>query len=635
MADVTGVEAGVVPEERGREQIAERKRGTPGQRNAAPSRQASGGPRRWRQPWALWLLLPGFLFLAGFFFYPLVKTIYGSVGGTAFNTQFYVESLTNKLYTGSVIRTFVIGFNVTALCLGLGYPVAYYMTTLSKRAVALLSICILVPLFTAFLIRTYAWMVILGRNGVLNKFLVATGLIDAPLKVLGTSAAVYVGMVHVLLPIAIFTLYASLVQVDRSLMKAAEVLGATPVRAFIRVYFPMSVPATISAAVLVFIMAIGFYITPVLLGGPSDTMISQLIVTQITALLNMEFGYALSVILLAVTLLILFVTGKIIPLEQLWALQGESGGARKRRFALGAALRGPVLRLLSALEHGWHRLLGRPHWLIPAVVRCHVALIVLFLTAPLVIVYVLSFSSSPFLVFPPPGFSLRWYERFFTDPDWRAAILMSLRLAVCVACLSTILGTAAAFGLVRGNFAGKRALFLFILSPLLVPIIVLSIGLYGVMSDVSLLGTFPGLLMGHLVLAMPYAVIVLIAAIRGLDRNLEYAAGTLGARPATTFRKVVMPILFPALGAAWVMSFLVSFDELLISIFLLGRQTPTLPIKMWNDIRMQIDPTISAASSVIITVVIITITVLQYRALRPHPTYDTLKQKGASDDHVA
>jgi putative spermidine/putrescine transport system permease protein len=579
-------------------------------------------------------LFPIIALVVAFLFVPLAGALWSSFDGFSWDFSRYRTLFQDPVYAKVLFRSLQIAAATSLLCVVLGYPITYFMTTLSRRQASLFSILLLVPLFTAFLIRTYGWMVILGRRGVLNTVLIDIGIIDRPLSILGTSWAVYVGLVHVLMPIAIFIMYASMSQLDRSLLKASEVLGAHPVRAFLRVYLPMSLPAIISASVLTFIMAIGFYITPVLLGGPAETMISQLVVTQVTTLLDFQTGYALAISLLAVTLIVLAASNFLVPIEQMWALQDSRQRHRSSRRILGG--RGELhVRagrwLLLRTEDAIYSAFRRPHWLVGVLLKIYIAAIVLYLLAPLAVVYILSFSSSQFLVFPPPGFSLQWYQKFFLDPQWRVALLQSLKLAAVVASISVAVAAGAAFALVRGNVAAKRALFLFILAPLLLPMIVLALGLYVSMGQIGLLGSFAGLVIGHLLFCAPYAVVILVAAVRNLDRNLEYAAATLGGSPPLVFRKVVLPTLAPALIAAWLMAFLQSFDELLITLFLLGRQEPTLPIKMWSDIRIQLDPTMSAASSAIVTMVILIILATQFvsssarTAVRPNT-----KREGAN-----
>jgi ABC-type spermidine/putrescine transport system permease subunit I len=564
------------------------------------------------KPYAL--LAPVFLLLLVSFIAPLAQAAWRSFDGQALQFSRYAAIFSDPVYLAVFWRTLEVAVIVTALSVILGYPIAYLLTALARRSATVLAICLLIPLFTAFLIRTYGWMVILGRQGVLNKTLIGLGLIDAPLKILGTSTAVYVGMVHVLMPIAIFTMYASMARLDRSLVTAAQVLGANPVTAFVRVYVPMSLPGIISASVLVFIMALGFFITPALLGSPADTMIAQLIVTQINTLLDLQSGFALSVVLLLAIVVVLLASSRLVPLEQMWALN-ESTGRQSVGTIRHAALRNRVRALLYWMEAAVHAVLGKPAGLVGVLLRAYAVVVVLFLLAPQLIVYVLSFSSSPYLVFPPPGFSLQWYSRFFTSPEWRSALLISLQLAAIVASVSLAVGGAAAFGLVRGEMRAKRGLFLFVLSPLLVPVIVVALSLYVSMDDLGLLGTFPGLVLGHMVVAVPYAIVILVGAVRGLDRNLEHAASTLGARPGRVLGRITLPLLAPALVSAWIMAFLYSFDELLVTLFLLGRQPQTLPIKMWSDIRIQIDPVISAASSTIVTAIAIIVILSQARSL--------------------
>jgi ABC-type spermidine/putrescine transport system permease subunit I len=558
---------------------------------------------------------PALLLLAAFFAIPLALAAWHSIGGWAFRFARYAEIFTDPLYLAVFLRTLEIASIVTMLCVVLGYPIAHLLAVLERRPATLLGICLLVPLFTSFLIRTYGWMVILGRQGVLNKTLMALGVVDAPIRLLGTSTAVYIGLVHVLIPFAVFTMYATMAGLDRRLVTAAQVMGATPTRAFVRVYLPMSLPGVVSAAVLVFIMALGFFITPALLGSPGDTMIAQLIVTQITTLLNLDFGIVLSMVLLAAIAVVLVASSLVVPLEHMWSMDTDARSRPARIGAFGAQLRSVLWRAVYCIEATIHRAIGRPRWLFALLLRLHAALVVMFLLLPLGVIYVLSFSASPYLVFPPPGFSLRWYEAFLASPEWRDALVMSLKLAAIVASLSLAVGGSAAFAIVRGALRAKKAIVLCLLSPLFVPVIIVSLGLYVSTDDLGLLGTFAGLVIGHMVVAVPYAVVVLVPAVRGLDRSIEHAAATLGAPPPVVLRRVVAPLLMPGFVSAWTIAFLHSFDEFLVTLFLLVRQPPTLPIKMWADIHLQLDPTLSAASGSIVALTVLVVLVSQGRGL--------------------
>ncbi|MDX0266129.1 ABC transporter permease subunit [Sinorhizobium meliloti] len=557
--------------------------------------------------------LPLMTLLIGFLVIPLTYIVWGSFEGSQLSFGHYSRIFASGTNLNILLYTLRIGLIVTIFSLAIGYPVAYLLTKIGSRSFTAISIFVLVPLFTAFLIRTYAWMLILGREGVINNTLIWLGIISAPLQLLNTTFAVVVGMTHVFIPMAIFTMYSSMVRIDYEVTRAAQILGATPVQSFSRIYFPMSLPGVFSAGILIFISALGFYITPAMLGGPSDTMISILIVSQMTTLLNFELGYATAVVLLLVTIGILFVASLFIPLEMIWSssdssLSDVSPRAGARFFRTGKSALNPILVLAETVAHATTKPLltrnGRWLW-------GYTIIILVFLTAPLVVVFIISFSSSPFVVFPPPGFSLRWWEKLASATDWQQSFLFSLQLGTAASVIATTIGTMGAFWLVRTKFVFKKALFLFSLSPLMVPVVIVATSLYVFEARLQLLGSFFGLTMGHVLLAVPYVIVVMAAALRNFDQSLEPAAAVHGARPLQVLRFITLPILKPALVTAGLLAFLTSFDELLVSVFLLGRQTPTLPIKFWGDIRYQIDPLLSAASTFIVFLVAVFIVTAQ------------------------
>ena len=570
----------------------------------------------WRRFRGGLIAIPLFGLLGIFFFAPLFSTFWESFYGLSFDFGKYAAVFSEPVNFQILAHTLAVGFAVTAASVVIGYPVAYHLTRLEPRLFTLVTAIVLVPLFTAFLIRTYAWIVILGREGIVNNALVWLGVIREPLTILNTTTAVVIGMTHVFVPMAIFTLYAGMVRIDDAYVRAALILGANPIKSFVRVYFPMTLPSVLSAAVLIFIVAIGFYITPSLLGGPADTMISQLVVVQMTTLLDFEMGYALSIVLLVITLTIIFLAGLVVPLELIWSTAAAVAPRRSAGGRIRTAVRRITGRALSALEDAVFWII-RPFLAtnVPWLAIC-TALVLLFLAAPLLVVCILSFSSSSFVIFPPPGFSLRWWEKLYLAQDWHAALLASLKLGLATAVGSTIVGTMGAFWLVRAAVPAKRLLYLLTLAPLIVPVIVTATSLYIFEARMRLLGTFPGLLIGHMLLATPYVVVIMSSALRNLDRTLEQAAAIHGARVIQTLRSVTLPLLAPALVTAGLLAFLTSFDELLVSIFLLGRQTPTLPIKFWGDIKYQIDPMLSTASTLIVVMIVVAVLLAQWFRLR-------------------
>jgi putative spermidine/putrescine transport system permease protein len=225
--------------------------------------------------------------------------------------------------------------------------------------------------------------------------------------------------------------------------------------------------------------------------------------------------------------------------------------------------------------------------------------VVLFLMAPTLVLIPMSFSSGRTLAFPPPGFSFRWYENLFGDPSWRLAAETSLEVALLTAVLATLLGTPAAFALVRGRFRGRTLMNAVVLSPMIVPLIVIAIGMYAVFARWNLLGSITGLVIGHTALALPFVVINVAASLRTMDRDLEAASLNLGAGPLRTFWYVTLPVILPGVLAGALFAFITSWDEVVVAIFLTNPLVNTLPALMWEEVNTQIDPTVAAAANVL------------------------------------
>ncbi|HXA71015.1 MAG TPA: ABC transporter permease [Stellaceae bacterium] len=228
------------------------------------------------------------------------------------------------------------------------------------------------------------------------------------------------------------------------------------------------------------------------------------------------------------------------------------------------------------------------------------ALVLLYLVFPILVVIPLSFSAGTYLSFPPPGFSLRWYENFLGRSDWLGAASLSLWVGAAVMVLATALGAPAALALVRTDFRGKDLLMGFIISPLIAPVIIVAIGIYFFYARLGLVGNPFALVIAHTCLAVPFVVINVSATLQGFDERLEQAAMNLGATPWRTFWQVTFPIIRPGVLAGALFAFISSFDELVVALFVSGTSAVTLPRKMWESIRFEIDPTIAAVSTLLI-----------------------------------
>lgn len=268
---------------------------------------------------AAYLLLPIVLLLCVFVIFPVCRIFLLSFFDPDFTTQHYAQIFQEDVYLQVFLRTLVIALLVSLCCLILGYPVAYLIADLPAKKARILLLLVILPMWIGILVRTYAWMVVLGRHGFLNKTLMYFDLISEPMKILFTSKAVILAMVQILLPLMILPLYATMKGIDRNLLKASRILGAGPWRSFFHVFLPLSSPGIMAGFTLVFIISIAFFITPALIGGRKDIMIAMLIESQITRLLNWGFAAALSLILMIVTLLILSVFNRFVGMDKVIA----------------------------------------------------------------------------------------------------------------------------------------------------------------------------------------------------------------------------------------------------------------------------------------------------------------------------
>ena len=207
-------------------------------------------------------------------------------------------------YVTVFLNTAQVAAIVAALCLLLGYPYAAFVAFQPPRRRTLLLFLVLVPLWMSILVRTYAWMVVLGREGIVNTLLIGLGLTDGPVKLLFTTSAVIVAMVQILLPFTIVTCYAAMTQIDLTLVRAARIMGASPAQAFARIFLPLSAEGAVNGFIIVFILSMGFFITPALLGGRQDAMVANIIATQVGQA-NWAFAAALAIVLLVATLALL------------------------------------------------------------------------------------------------------------------------------------------------------------------------------------------------------------------------------------------------------------------------------------------------------------------------------------------
>jgi putative spermidine/putrescine transport system permease protein len=230
----------------------------------------------------------------------------------------------------------------------------------------------------------------------------------------------------------------------------------------------------------------------------------------------------------------------------------------------------------------------------------YVTLVLVFLMAPILVIVPLSFSAGSFLYFPLPGLSLRWYADFFTSELWLPALKNSLMVGAGATVIATTLGTLAAFGFWRARFRGRRLLFALLLSPLVVPVIIVAVGVYFAFAPLGLADGFAGLTLAHAALGAPFVLVTVLSTLSGFDRSLLDAAANLGAPPLVAFRRVALPIVFPGIFSGAVFAFATSFDEVVVALLMTGPGHRTLPMQMFNGINQEISLTITAAGTLLV-----------------------------------
>jgi ABC-type spermidine/putrescine transport system permease subunit I len=268
-------------------------------------------------------VVPLLIYLAVFFLYPLLSFLPTSIfydGGFSFDK--YVRAFTKTVYLRILGTSFIIAGSTTLITLILAYPVAYLFTNTSGKMKGIITAFIILPFWTSILVRIYAWMSLLGYNGIFNRMFIEVGVISEPIPMMFNRFGVLVGMVHFMLPYMVLSIYAVMSGIPHVYMQAGANLGAPPLKRFVKIYLPLSMPGVGAGCLLVFILALAFFITPALMGGLKDTMIAQIIEQQIRETFDWPFAAALSTILIIVTITLYIIYNKVMSVERIYEGKG-------------------------------------------------------------------------------------------------------------------------------------------------------------------------------------------------------------------------------------------------------------------------------------------------------------------------
>lgn len=570
----------------------------------------------WRGGGRQWPLLPALLFTAIFLVYPVAQLLLLSFQTAEgdLTAAHYWRLVDSPIYLRVLLNSFTVAGLTTLICIVGGYPVAYLLSNLTGNLRGTLLVWVLLPLWTSFLIRSIAWIILLTGRGVVNTTLISVGVIDEPLRLLYNFLGLMIGTVQGLMPVAVIMMLSVMMNIDRDLPRAAQTLGARGANQFWRIYLPLSSPGMVAGALVVFVSALGLFVTARLLGGPSDIMLSLLIIQQFEEVYDLHFAAVLSMVLMISTLIVVFLFDRILGLSAFTGDRGPTirGGVSRaglsRRFGLAcvAALgwffallgeaRDSIFGAASASRSGPGPML----WIVSLAV-------IFFIAAPTFILLPASTSESNFLSWPPVGFTLQWYGDFFTDPGWRNAFMRSVLVGIATALVAMGLGIPAAYVLSKQVVPGRTLIMTAMLMPLVLPSIIMGVGLFYLYSRIGLLHTSTGLVLGHTVFALPYVVVTTMATLRSYDERLDHAAWTLGAGKLTTFRLISFPLMKAGMASAFLFAFVQSFDELAVALFVTSANAPTLPKRLWGETLYKLDPSVAAAASIIVLIVAIPI----------------------------
>lgn len=544
---------------------------------------------------------PLLVFLAIAFFVPVATVLSLALWSPAdgFSLVALKRILLTPVYSTTLLRTLEISLWTTVMCLLGGFPIALLINRLRGAAKTSLYLLVLLPLWTSFLVKSFAWLVLLGKNGAVNALILALTGAPASGSLLFNLNAVLIGMVHGLMPFAVLTILPVLDAIDPRLTPAAASLGARPAEGFIKVLLPLAMPGIAAAGLIVFVTSVGFFIVPALLGGPRQTMVANVIIEMVLDLLNWPLATAAALLMFVVVAALFALYIRSFGIESL------VGRARAPRQS-GAAreLGRPRLEFQRRCWLAWDSVvlpLGRlpllPHllrhslWLGPL-------LLVLFLALPALFLVPVSFTVSGIIDWPPQFFSWRWYAALDT-PTWRSAAWRSLTVATATGVLSLAMAYPAAVWLVRQARRSRLPVLVLMIAPMIVPRIIIAIGLFYLFARIGLIGSWLGLVLGHTVIALPFVLVTLIAVVQAYDERLDQAAAVCGADTALRLRRVTLPLLAPGALSAFLFAFVTSLDELTIALFVTGGLSSTLPKQMWDEALLRVSPTLAAASTII------------------------------------
>ncbi len=508
----------------------------------------------------------------------LVTSFFKSSSGlvvTEFTFKNYLAVLSSKTVITLVARTLFTAAVAAVFASLVAYPLAFYVSRYMRRGKQAAVMLIVIPLWISLLMRVFAWRVILGENGAINSLLVNAGILSHPSDAfLYTRFAVVLTLSYVAIPYVFVSSYTALERVPQSLIEASQDAGASAFRTFLNVVWPLSKQGLAIGFSLAFLLAVGDYVSPSMVGGLNGTMMGMVIASQFGMAGNWPLGAAQAIVLMLAVAVVLAVVG----------------GIGRTRGVIQAVDAGAGARLSKAVTP-WQKLKR-------GFLHVTVALPYLFLYAPLLITLVFSFNDNRVQTFPLTGFTFRWYEELLSN----TALITALKRTLVVA--GTCVGLGIVFGVLFAMVIAYRirrraaVLELALAVPVAIPGIVLGISMALVAQFVGLPQGISRVILGHLSFVMPVIMLIVLSRLRRLDPSFVEASLDLGATRLQTFRNVLLPMIRSAIIGGALLGFTLSVDEVIVTLFLTGTE-PTLPVYVWNQMRFGFTPSINAVFTLI------------------------------------
>ncbi|ADH89340.1 binding-protein-dependent transport systems inner membrane component [Ancylobacter novellus DSM 506] len=482
----------------------------------------------------------------------------------------YVRLWKSSSFQFLLLKTLATSFGAATIGCLIAYPMAYYAARVVQKNRSVIVLLVIIPLWISLLMRVFAWRMILGQNGVLNSFLVGSGMLEQPSEAfLYTGFSVLLTYTYISIPFCFVAIFTALEKIPHSLIEASQDSGASSWQTFRHVVWPLSRPSVAIGFSLAFLMTVGDYITPSMVGGIDGTMIGMVIASQFGIANNWPYGSAIAVcLMLSVGIVLAFV---------MWAgqtkgvLMGDEGAKPSvSRARLGSGRR--LLRSLAAVA-----------FVLPF----------LFLYAPLAIMVLMSFNDSSVQAFPLHGATLRWYAELAENASMLEAVRRSLVVGFAVVLVSSVAATGFAFAIHYGRVRQARFFEFALAIPVAIPGVVLGIVMVLATQLVQVPSGIFRTVIGQSSFVMPVILMIILARLRRLDGALLEASMDAGANHWQSFVHVLFPSIRGAVIGGALLGFTLSADDVMVTLFLSGT-APTLPIWVWNQMRFGFTPSVNA-----------------------------------------